>query len=152
MLAPALMESESSEVARQWRKAYEVNQTTAVSLSVVSALALGGLAYRENTSSKAFTLLVTATVLVPSIIPYTLFVMSPVVDRISARARPKAPASGSVPGEESSHQLLDRWASLNLGRAVLAGLGSACAAWAVLAEDEGSVEAIGFATGANRLG
>ena len=62
-------------------------------------------------------------------------------------------AESGVAKEETVHGLVDRWATLNLGRALLTGAGAVCAAWAIVSK----LEVVGMGhfsltSGANRMG
>ena len=58
-----------------------------------------------------------------------------------------------VAQDETVHALIDRWATLNLARAVLVGAGALCAVLAALNKREiVGFKDIGLASGANRLG
>lgn len=110
--------------------------------------------------SAAVGLYTTAAVLVPSIIPYTLTVMSTINNKLHAKASSMANASitdasaeAGIAQEETAHALLDKWATLNLGRSFLPLIATVCAAWAVA----DSYEVLGladvmFKSGANRMG
>lgn len=54
--------------------------------------------------------------------------------------------------EESTHQLVDRWATVNLGRSVLAALSAVFAAWATVDRMEVVGAAVRFTGGADRMG
>ena len=53
---------------------------------------------------------------------------------------------------ESVHQLVDRWAMLNLGRTFLVGIAANLAIWAAVDRLEIVPAAVSLASGANRLG
>lgn len=57
-----------------------------------------------------------------------------------------------VKGGETVNALLDRWATLNIMRAAITGLGVVCAVWAALDKREAAgASSFGFTTGANRI-
>lgn len=74
-------------------------------------------------------------------------------DSLSTSAEDKASATA---GAETAHSLLDKWGTLNLGRAGLALMGAVCGTLAVLSQDKAnalnSVSRVGLSSGANRLG
>jgi len=86
--------------------------------------------------------------------------MLPTNDALMEKARSLAGSSledesveVGVTSGETVNALLDRWATLNLARAAITGLGAVCAIWAALDKREAvSASSFGFATGANRLG
>lgn len=54
--------------------------------------------------------------------------------------------------DETVHALVDRWATLNLGRTLLSGLAAGFATWAALDGFEVVDAGLRIATGANRMG
>jgi len=62
-------------------------------------------------------------------------------------------AEAGVTQEETVHALVDKWATLNLGQAIITGIGSLCALWATL--DKINVvrfQDVGLASGATEWG
>lgn len=58
-----------------------------------------------------------------------------------------------VSSAETTHALIDKWATLNMARACLVGVGSILAAWAAVDKREAvGADHISLVTGANRLG
>lgn len=54
---------------------------------------------------------------------------------------------------ETTHALLDKWATLNLARALIVGVGAICTAWAAVDKKEfAGFKSFAFHTGADRLG
>lgn len=113
----------------------------------------------EPTASSGFKLYTVAAILVPSIIPYTVFLMSGINNKLQEKARSLANASltdtaveSGVAQGETAHELLDKWATLNLGRSLLPLLGTLVAGWAIV--DKFEVLGLGavLKTGANRMG
>lgn len=110
-------------------------------------------------NSTAFKYYLTAAVLFPSTIPYTLLVIGPVNKKLVEKSdsfRTASPTDTSdevgVSKEETVHALVDKWATLNLVRAILSGGAAFLAAWASLNPEEGIVpEGIWMSTGANRI-
>lgn len=93
----------------------------------------------EPRASTSFRLNVLATLLVPSIVPFTFAFIVPTNDKLIAKKDELAGASltdKSVEANgadgESVHELIDRWAVLNLVRAGLVAAGAACAVAAVV--------------------
>lgn len=83
----------------------------------------------------------TAAVLLATTIPYSLVFLEPLTQKLEAHARNSAATSTSTTAydtsddvqareEQTVHYLLDRWATFNLGRGVLAGVAAVCAIWA----------------------
>lgn len=75
------------------------------------------------------------------------------VDSLAATSLEDKAVEAGVAKEETVHALLDKWATLNLARALIVGVGAALAVWAALDKREaGGYESFSFTTGANRLG
>ena len=74
-----------------------------------------------------------------SIIPYTLLMMKGVNDKLTSKAdNTKAMSLDKIvaeedKGDESAKELIDWWATLNLGRGLLPLLGATVGAWATMA-------------------
>ena len=114
----------------------------------------------EPSSSQGFKFYTAAAVLIPSIIPYTLGLMIQMNNKLLGKADSLATteitdktAEAGVTQEETVHALIDRWATLNLGRAIITGIGSLCALWATLDKiDVVRFRDVGLTSGANRMG
>ncbi|KAI4732970.1 DUF1772-domain-containing protein [Aureobasidium sp. EXF-12298] len=156
---PALLDAPAPLLARQWKKIFDQGKVAAPPMAVLSSAIFGYLAYREPTASSGFKLYTVAAILVPSIIPYTVFLMSGINNKLQEKARSLANASltdtaveSGVAQGETAHELLDKWATLNLGRSLLPLLGTLVAGWAIV--DKFEVLGLGavLKTGANRMG
>lgn len=96
--------------------------------------------------------------LVPSLVAYDLVAMNAIDREItekcsSAASEAAGEAAAAADKGDNLHGLIDRWATMNLGKAVLAGVGALCGAWAVIDKvDVVNFERLGLASGANRLG
>jgi hypothetical protein len=84
-----------------------------------------------------------AAVLLPSTIPYTFFFMRPYnnkllekADSLASTSLEDTAAEAGVAKEETVHSLVDTWATLNLGRAIITGIAAVTAAWATLSPAE----------------
>lgn len=93
----------------------------------------------DNTSSRAFKLNLAASLLLPSIVPFTVAFMKPVNDKLIERMEMLASASledktieVGVREEETTKALIDRWATLNMVRAVPIVVGTVCAVLAAV--------------------
>lgn len=77
---------------------------------------------------------------------------STVIDEAAAAVETDT-AKGDGNKEESTHALIDRWASLNLVRGLISGAAAVLALWASLPApvDVVAVESFEFVSGANRL-
>jgi hypothetical protein len=87
----------------------------------------------EDPKSTPFRLNLAATLLLPSIVPFTLLVLGPTNDKLMAKKDELATASLSnknveafAAEGETVHELMDKWATLNLARALLVGVGALC--------------------------
>ncbi|KAI5243213.1 DUF1772-domain-containing protein [Aureobasidium subglaciale] len=158
MSVPALMDAPAPLLAKQWKKIFDIGKVTLPPLALVSGAIFGYLAYREPTDSSSFNLYTAAAILVPSIVPYTVFVMSAVNNKLQDKATSLANASltdveveAGAEGE-TAHQLLEKWATLNLGRSLLPLIGTLAAGWAIA--DKFEVLGLGavLKTGADRMG
>lgn len=91
--------------------------------------------------------------------PFTLAFIAPVNEKLiekmnslaSASLEDKAVEKGVAEGE-TTHALIDKWATLNVVRAVFLVAGTLCATLAAVDKREAvGFNDIGFATGANRI-
>ena len=114
----------------------------------------------EHSSSRTFKFYTAAAVLIPSIIPYTLGLMVQTNNKLLGKAdslatteiTDKAAEAGATQ-EETVHALIDMWATLNLGQAIITGIGSLCALWATLDKiDIVKFQDVGLTSGADRMG
>ncbi|KAF2463248.1 uncharacterized protein BDR25DRAFT_307855 [Lindgomyces ingoldianus] len=157
---PALLEAPAPLAARQWKKVFDLGKKVGPILAVAGTIATGYLASQQDTSSLPFKLNLAATIIFPSIIPYTLAFMKPTNNKLLSKADSLAStelsnkaAEAGVTQSETVHALLDKWATLNLARALITCVGALCAVWAAIDKRE----AVGFSkaalkTGANRMG
>ena len=178
------MDAPAPLLAKQWKKLYDIGFKVGPATYLLNSVTFGWLASRgasattaesspavglgyanhesgaESTSSSAFKLYVTAAILLPSSILYTLLIIKPVNDKLEERVRSLASASltdatveSGVSREETTHALVDKWATLNLGRAIIAVTGALCATYAALSKiDVRGITAIGLGKGADRMG
>jgi hypothetical protein len=160
MMIPSLLEAPAPLLAKQWKKAYDKGKALAPPISLLASGIFGYLAYRErSTSTTAFSLYTTAAVLGPSIVPYTLIVMGPTnkkllekADSLASSTVGDAVAEARAAKEDTVHALADKWASLNLVRAIISLTSSVLAAWATINPIEVvGIETISVVSGANRL-
>ncbi|KAJ9637128.1 hypothetical protein H2199_007414 [Coniosporium tulheliwenetii] len=159
ILVPSILEAPAPLAVRQWRKAFNIGKIVGPVLSVLSGGIFAYLANREPRTSSAFKFYTAAAVLLPSIIPYTTLVMMPVNRKLLSKADSLANVSitddteSGVAREETAHALIDKWAMLNLGRALMTSIGAFCGVWATLNWiDVVEWEGLGITTGASRMG
>lgn len=111
----------------------------------------------EDPKSTPFRLNLAATILLPSIVPFTLLVIGPTNNKLiakkdefaAAHAKGKAIKANTVDGE-TVHELMDKWATLNMARALLVAAGALCAVIAAVNKKE--VAKLGNMSMASRLG
>jgi len=84
--------------------------------------------------------------LLPSVIPYTILLMGPLNAKLVAKAESMSKTSITdtaaeigVTKDETVHALVDKWATLNLFRAIITGIAAMSATWGSLR----SVEVVG---------
>jgi len=156
------MQAPAPLAVKQWYTIFTRGGAIARPLAAISALATGYLAYHrtfshipshipfsptptppsnnitndqtEDRTSTPFRLNALATLLLPSIVPFTLLVLGPTNDKLMAKKDELANASlrdkhveQFAKEGETVKELMDKWASLNLARALLVGVGAVCA-------------------------
>jgi hypothetical protein len=119
------------------------------------------LKQEPSSSTSAFKLYTTSAVLLPAALPYTILLLKPLnikllqkSDSLASAAIADTAAEAGVAQEETVHSLVDKWATLHLGRALLAATGAITATWATLSAVDVvgiSLNDIGLGTGANRI-
>lgn len=173
------MQAPAPLAVKQWATLYDRGHLVGPILAIVSGLAsayvaskrmyrLSYTSYLSNTdtfctddsSSLPFKLNVAAAVILPSIIPFTFAFIVPTNKKLFEKEQSLATASiedkaveAGVAREETVHALIDKWATLNLARALIVGVGAVLSAWSAVDK----LEITGFhdaalKTGANRLG
>ncbi|GIZ40958.1 hypothetical protein CKM354_000427800 [Cercospora kikuchii] len=149
---PALLLAPAPLLAKQWQTLFTRDKLLAPILSLFSSGTFAYLAYRDQTWTKPAILYTTASSLLLALIPYTYLLGEPVNKKLEEKARTLKAEEAGVKREESVHGLVDTWASVNFGRAVVSFVASAAAIWAAV-ERPGVVPASAtLATGANRMG
>lgn len=111
-------------------------------LSLITSLAIGYLAYEAKGNPNAlphkWKLYLVSGILNVGIVPYTIAVMLPTNNKLMAKAEETSSLKAEDKlvevglGGESAHQLVDRWATLNLGRAIMLAAAAALATWTAL--------------------
>ncbi|CAN9418367.1 unnamed protein product [Alternaria alternata] len=125
------MQAPAPLAVKQWHTIFTRGGAIARPLAIVSALATGYLAYNQDPKSTPFRLNALATILLPSIVPFTLLAMAPTNDKLLGKKDELATASLSnknveafAAEGETVHELMDKWASLNMARAMLVAVGA----------------------------
>jgi hypothetical protein len=150
---------------KQWAKAYALGASTAPFIAIASSLSFGYLAsqgaiisswlplYRINPAPAAklpaasnatsldprpsFNLYTAAAVLVPVIVPFTIFVIKKTNTKLFAKADYyEAQGAAETKEDKELPELFAKWQLLNLIRACFPALGAAAGAWAVISRPE----------------
>ncbi|OAL43546.1 hypothetical protein IQ07DRAFT_616393 [Pyrenochaeta sp. DS3sAY3a] len=131
---PAVMQAPAPLAAKQWSTVFTIGQAFGPPLAIASALATGYAASQLDPKSLSFKLNVAATLLLPSIVPFTFAFIVPTNKKLLAKRDQLAAASledkaieVGVAQDETVHALIDKWGTLNLARAVIVGTGALCA-------------------------
>jgi hypothetical protein len=129
MLVPRLLESPSPLLLKQWKHTFDVGKATVPPLAGICALCFGYLAYEAKRSPSALPRLwqmyATSAVLCIGIAPYTLTAMASTNNKLEKKAEETSMLKAEDKivevglGGESAHQLVDKWASLNMGRGIM---------------------------------
>lgn len=169
------MQAPAPLAAKQWHTVLSIGGSFGIPLAISSGLATAYVAsqrtythtpsqflltpHTEDTSSTAFKLNLAATILLPSIVPFTIAFIAPINNKLiekmkslaSSSLEDKAVEQGVAEGE-TTHALIDKWATLNLARAALIAGGAICAAIAAVDKrDVVGFREIGLTSGANRM-
>ncbi|KAF2404167.1 DUF1772-domain-containing protein [Trichodelitschia bisporula] len=111
-------------IAKQWTHMYHYGKTQNPPISVVSAAALGYVAWSVRSGTElaklvprnASPLYAASAVLIMAIAPYTVVFMTATNDRLHAHA---AATEKTTAAEKNIEELLKKWDSLNLIRGLL---------------------------------
>jgi hypothetical protein len=140
---PRLLESPTPLLLRQWNNLYAQGKLRIGPLAIIPAFSYFYLAYNEHTAAfpaqwkvNAYT---AAGFLAAAIGPYTWTVMKQTNAKLKIRAaevtmrsHPDDVVEVAATGYETSHKLLDTWALLNLGRAVVVASSGVLGVWTAL--------------------
>jgi len=141
-VVPRILESPSPLLLRQWNHTFRAGMSTIAPLASLSALLFWCLAYKAKNAPNVMphrwkSYLVTGALAI-GILPYTAGLMLPTNKKLLDKA--KETSSLAVDdklvevgmGGETAHQLVDKWATLNLGRAILLGIAAVLGTWTAL--------------------
>ncbi|KAF2436130.1 DUF1772-domain-containing protein [Tothia fuscella] len=131
-------------IAKQWQKAYWIGAGTAPAMAVFSSLSFGYLASQAaklpkvwyNTSldpRPSFNLYSAAAVLVPAIVPFTLFIMKDTNAKLHHKANSM---STEVKDDSELTELLPKWKLLNNIRASFPGIAAILGLWAIVSRPD----------------
>jgi hypothetical protein len=143
LVVPRILESPTPLLLNQWKHAYHVGKARVPPLAGVCASSFLYLAYEAhkhtaNTVPYKWKVYVTSALLTLGIMPYTLFIMQPTNRKLVSKeeeTRGLAVTDTIVEaglGGETAHALVDKWATMNIGRVALLGAAAVLAAWATL--------------------
>ncbi|KAL5113626.1 hypothetical protein ACEQ8H_008491 [Pleosporales sp. CAS-2024a] len=153
------MQAPAPLAAKQWYTVLMRGGRFGIPLAITSALATAYVASQHSRDSLPFKLNLAATILLPSIVPFTFLFIVPVNKQLMEKKDSMAAASledkaieQGVPAGETTHGLIDKWAMLNLARAVFLAAGALCTTVAAVSKRE----VVGFGdfglqSGANRI-
>ncbi|KAI7160800.1 hypothetical protein KC349_g3296 [Hortaea werneckii] len=156
---PALLQAPAPLLARQWKTMFDSDKALSPAVVALGSSIFTYLASREPISSRHFVLYTTSATLLLTCIPYTFIVGEPINQKLEKKAKDLSSASltdvaaeAGVAQEETVHQLVDRWATMNLGRTLLTGIAAIAATWAAVDRLEVVPAAARLAGGADRMG
>ncbi|KAI6798967.1 hypothetical protein KC332_g14462 [Hortaea werneckii] len=156
---PALLQAPAPLLARQWKTMFDSDKALSPAVVALGSGIFTYLAAREPMSSRHFVLYTTSATLLLTCIPYTFIVGEPINQKLEKKAKDLSSASLTdaaaevgIAQEETVHQLVDRWATMNLGRTLLTGIAALTATWAAVDRLEVVPAAARLAGGADRLG
>lgn len=139
-LVPRLLESPTPLLLQQWQRAYNFGKTRLAPVFALNGLGYFYLAWATRhlpvtTVIRKSTGYLIAGICTVGIIPYTLLVLRPTNSKLLKRAD-ETKALGKADevveiglGSETAHALVDWWGVLNLGRAVIGGVGALVGTW-----------------------
>jgi hypothetical protein len=129
MLVPRLLESPSPLLLKQWKHAFDVGKATIPPLAGICSLCFGYLAYEAkrapNAIPRLWQMYTASALLCIGIAPYTLTAMASTNNKIIKKAEETSALKADDKivevglGGESAHQLVDKWATLNMGRGIM---------------------------------
>ena len=141
-LVPRLLESPSPLLLKQWKSVFLQSRASFPPLSVLCTSILLYAAYRAKDAPNAmqhqWKIYLVSGLLTISAIPYTLIIMEPADRKLLEKA--EATSSLAVDdkivemglGGETAHQLVDKWATLNMGRVVMLFTSALLSTWTTL--------------------
>ncbi|KAL1888488.1 hypothetical protein Sste5346_009532 [Sporothrix stenoceras] len=139
-LVPRILESPTGVMLRQWGRTFQASKIAFPGAATAAAAAFGFVYYKTANATSPTSLEVTASSLplvaaglCLAIVPYTFLVLRPTNKELLAKSAlaeqdvkvtkaDRAAGAGTVytaQEEESAKQLVDRWATLSLGRPIL---------------------------------
>ncbi|ELR04378.1 hypothetical protein VC83_06587 [Pseudogymnoascus destructans] len=133
---PRLLESPTPLLLKQFKHMFAAGHDTVPAGTVVAVTSLLYLAYDSRAAgSPAWRGYATAAALALGIIPYTLIVMMGTNKVLLDEAVAEVAAEKVETKAASVKQLLDQWATMNLGRSVLMASAAVTATWTALGKE-----------------
>lgn len=142
MLVPRLLESPSPLLLKQWKHAFEAGRASIPPLASICSLCFGYLAYEAkhapNMLPHVWKIYTASALLCIGIAPFTLTAMASTNNKLLNKAEETSALKAEDKivevglGGETAHQLLDKWATLNLGRAIMLATAAVLSTWATL--------------------
>ncbi|KAI9884883.1 MAG: hypothetical protein M1823_003324 [Watsoniomyces obsoletus] len=141
---PALLQAPPSTLVQQWQQVYDTGKATAPPTALLVFASWAYVAYRHAQQPLAsisgkWTSYAVASVSAIAIVPYTLLVMADTNRKLYAKANEARLLGSSTTDEvtteqerKSVKQLLDRWATLNVVRAVFPLITAVVGTWTAL--------------------
>ncbi|KAK5125311.1 hypothetical protein LTR85_000420 [Meristemomyces frigidus] len=156
---PALLQAPAPLLAKQWKTMFDSDKMLAPAVVAIGTSVFSYLASREPRNTKHFILYTTSASLLALCVPYTYLLSEPINQKLEQKAQDLASTSltdsaaeAGVAKEETVHQLVDKWATMNLGRTILTGIAALTATWAAVDRLEVVPSAFKFTLGADRMG
>ncbi|KAK3669698.1 hypothetical protein LTR78_010450 [Recurvomyces mirabilis] len=157
---PALLHAPVPLLAKQIDDVFQADLIINPVLVALGTGVFGYFAYRDpNRGSPAHILYTTSSILLASVFPYSLLFLHPITEKLTRKAHSLSCASltdtaieSGVAKEETTHALVDKWATVNLGRTVLSTLAAVTATWAAVDRLEVVPAAVRLGGGAGRMG
>lgn len=135
---------------------FSTDKLLAPAIVLFSSSVFGLLGYRGGNTTLGRLYIAAASLAVVTV-PYSLLALEPINKKLEGKAEELGEASltdlkaeAGITREETVHFLVDRWATVNLGRSVITGLAAVCATVAAV----GHYGGVGFEmkSGAGRMG
>nr|POF17314.1 hypothetical protein CFP56_65181 [Quercus suber] len=159
LTSTAFLAAPAPLLARQWKTQFSQDKLLAPGIVLVSSSVFGFLAYRSPGISLATILYTSATTVLVATTAYSLVFLEPInqkleqkADALASTAITDTAAEAEVKKEETVHVLVDRWATVNLGRTLLSGVAAVLAMWAALDKVDAVEAGLKVASGADRMG
>lgn len=156
---PALLRAPAPLLAQQWKILFDSDRLVGPAVTLLSSSVFGYIAWRDHSWTKPAVLYASSASLLLALIPASLVLLEPINQKLEYRTKSLAGAAltdtsaeAGLKKEETVHALVDKWATINLGRALVATTSAVLAVWAAVERAEVVPATTRLATGANRMG